>query len=112
MSRQYPIPEPYSPEAIILAEMLRAKLEKAGTGPSGSRPPRLGIGPITDLLAMMAELLSGPRYVAEALPSADDLGNPDYIVRDQLTGARVARYSGYFAGQDARHFAVIKNEEG
>lgn len=103
--RQYPIPEPYSPEATALAQMLSERLNAKATGPG-----RFGVGPLLDVLAVMAGLLDGPRYVAESLPSADDLGNPDYIVRDQLTGAHVSRYSGYFAGQDARHYAVIKNE--
>jgi hypothetical protein len=93
-------------DLLPLADLIHDSMQRDGTA-SGNRP--VALDAILDVLVTLRAVQGGARYEAVATPYSDSLGNRSYIVRDNRTGATEATYEGYFAGQDARATAMLKN---
>lgn len=97
------LPADLSPLAFAIADELRVQRVP------GQTP--LGPHEVRQVLAALAERASGPRYAAEPMVTGDAQGNLSYQIRDRRTGEVTATYDGYFAGQDARSFAITLNKQ-
>lgn len=102
MERTVQVPSRQAPEAPEFANHVGRLLDAKGyTVPTGA---------ILAVLEVITDLATGPRYQALRTPYADGIGNHAYLVVDNRTGRTEEIYEGYFAGQDARDSAKIRNQ--